>query len=297
MGQLIAKHYPTKLAANAADHTYVECGTGARAWACWGGKTGGAVLRAGIGSTARADAIAEPDEKAGIACYLINGVCHQSANRILLPAGILVTGARGYNVSSALFGPYGRLRGALGLCRAPFNQHTGISGDLPECVGSMASLPDGESRPGSTRSRSRRSLRPAAPRVRAYQRDVLRLYSRAQHIAAADATDRDIEDFSVELFRRLIELHLGARVARRTQTQLADTRRSTERSRLHLEAYYVNREIDPATFVGEFNRETIVFQNSIAGVLNRRQYRQLFDLDPGETVVLADPDIVKVAFL
>jgi hypothetical protein len=32
-------------------------------------------------------------------------------------------------------------------------------------------------------------------------------------------------------------------------------------------------------------------------VLNRRQYRQLFDLDPGETVVLADPDIVKVAIL
>jgi hypothetical protein len=295
MGQLIAKHYPTKLAANAADHTYVECGTGARAWSCWGGKTGGAVLRAGPGSTKRADTIAEPDEKAGIACYLINGVCHQSANRILLPAGILVTGARGYNVSSALFGPYGRLRGALGLCRAPFNQHTGISGDLPECVGAMPSVPGGKRRPGSTRSRS---LRTVAPRVRAYQRDVLRLYSRAQGLASAgDATDWEIEEFNVELFRRLVQLQLGARVARRTEAHLADIRRSTERSRLHLEAYYVNREIAPATFVSEFNRETIVFQNSVAGVLNRRQYRQLFDLDPGETVVVADPDIVDVAFL
>ena len=44
MGTLIAMAYPTSLFADQADHTYVKCGTGKRAWGCWGGKTGGRVL-------------------------------------------------------------------------------------------------------------------------------------------------------------------------------------------------------------------------------------------------------------
>jgi hypothetical protein len=84
MGELVAKAYPTNLFARLADHTYVECSTGGKAWACWGGKTGGHALGHGPASTMRADAIARPDEKANIKCYLINGVCHQAANRILI---------------------------------------------------------------------------------------------------------------------------------------------------------------------------------------------------------------------
>src|SRR5215470_17682530 len=106
MGTLVAMRYPTVLALGAADHTYVRCGTGGKAWGCWGGKTGGSFLRSGPGSTNRADAIAEPNEHAGVTCYLVNGVCHQAANRILLPAAITVTGARGYSVSTAMYGVY-----------------------------------------------------------------------------------------------------------------------------------------------------------------------------------------------
>jgi hypothetical protein len=51
MGTLVAMHYPTVLGLRAADHTYVMCGTGGKAWSCWGGKTGGSILRSGSGST------------------------------------------------------------------------------------------------------------------------------------------------------------------------------------------------------------------------------------------------------
>ena len=51
MGTLIAKKYPTKLFLKAADHTYVECGTGGKAWSCWGGKTGGTAFNSGTGTT------------------------------------------------------------------------------------------------------------------------------------------------------------------------------------------------------------------------------------------------------
>ena len=95
-------------------------------------------VAAGNGSTKQADAIAEADERAGIKCYLINGVCHQAANRILFPAGITARGARGYDVSEALFGTYGRPRGPFGTCPSPFNQHAGVTGDLPECVETRA---------------------------------------------------------------------------------------------------------------------------------------------------------------
>ncbi len=109
MGTLIGMAYPTKLLLKLADHTYVKCGTGKKAWRCWGGKTGGKSIAEGTGSTKRANAIAGRDEKAGIKCYAINGVCHQAANRILLSAGVLVKDARGYSVSTSLFNTYGKV--------------------------------------------------------------------------------------------------------------------------------------------------------------------------------------------
>ena len=47
-----------------------------------------------------------PQNDAGI-WYGLTGVCHQIANRILDPAGILVEQARGYNVSELVFGKHG----------------------------------------------------------------------------------------------------------------------------------------------------------------------------------------------
>ncbi len=39
--------------------------------------------------------------------YLVTGVCYQTANRILYPAGVLVSMARGYNQSVFFWGTYG----------------------------------------------------------------------------------------------------------------------------------------------------------------------------------------------
>jgi hypothetical protein len=298
MGILVAKRYPTKLALGAADHTYVECGTGLRAWSCWGGKAGGTPLTSGAGSTNRANSIAEPNEKARITCYLVNGVCHQSANRILLPAGVDVIGAHGYNVSSALFGVYGRPRGGFGLCKAPFNQYAGVTGDLPQCTGpvpaqkAVAAVQRGSKRRRQGVSSSARTA--AGPRHKAYLRSVLKLYSEATtRFATEMRAGIHIEDFQVELFSRQVQFHLGRPVGSLTAKKLNDIRRSTERARLQLENYYANQEIGWKEFVAEFNRETIVFQNSVACVLSPRQYKQLFNLDPDQTVILADPDIVK----
>jgi hypothetical protein len=299
MGDLVAMHYPAKLFAKLADHTYVECGTGGKTWSCWGGNSGGTELRRAAGSTARADAIAEPSERAGITCYLVNGVCHQAANRILLPAGTTVSGARGYDVSEALFGTYGRPRGVLGFCDAPFDQHPGVTGDLPACA--MGAMADAQPLGRSPR-RPLRRVAAQSPRERGYLRRVRAMYARQRPAfaktmrtaARASAAERDLEDFQVQLFQLKVDYHLGT-VARRTQKHLETIRRASERSRMKVEEWFLHRQMSPKEFAAAIDRETERFQHEMAGALSGVQYRRLLGTAPGETVVLADPRIVKSA--
>lgn len=294
MGSLVVMHYPTKLFANLADHTYVRCGTGAAAWSCWGGKTGGTELRRGGGSTKRANAIAEANERGGISCYLINGVCHQAANRILLPAGITVRGARGYEVSEALFGTYGRPRGPLGTCRAPFNQHPGVSGDLPACTEAPT--------PARVRAASRKlSARALAGRriEQRYIRGVLAIYRRAAPLMRASArglVGHDLEGFHLKLFMHKAQYNLGSKLDGSLARKLEDIRLSAERSRMKIEDWFSNGEMKSNEFVQAFNKETILFQEAAAGALKPDRYKALFGLKPGENVILADPTIIKRVF-
>lgn len=76
------------------------------AWGCWGGSSGGAEVCSGSGSVPVARCVAGADGCASIR-YMIDGVCHQAANRILRPCGATVTNARGYNVSFITYGQYG----------------------------------------------------------------------------------------------------------------------------------------------------------------------------------------------
>jgi hypothetical protein len=288
MGVLIAWRYPTVLFARLADHTYVSCGTGGKAWSCWGGKTGGTAFVQGTGSTMRADAIAQPDERANIKCYLVNGVCHQAANRILFPAGKLVVGARGYWVSEALFGPYGRVRGVLGLCRAPFYKHTGVSGDLPQCVSAPPGGGGGDLPP-----------QPAGEaELMRYIEEVASLYEGLARLVLADALDEfDARSFQMTLFSRLVDFKLGDRVFAEAQRgALMDTRLAVEVEREKLEGLFFREEIGPGEFVAAFNELTIQFQRRIAEVLSEGDYRKLFDLSSEEPVVLGDPEIAAMAY-
>jgi hypothetical protein len=302
MGVLIAKKYATKLFAELADHTYVECGTGGKAWKCWGGKTGGTEFRRGPGSTLRADQISEPNETGGITCYLVNGVCHQAANRILLPANLTVRGARGYEVSEALFGTYGRERGVLGFCQAPFDQHAGTTGDLAVCADTLAK--NLVNRSGAASRRPASPSKPV-PGERRYLRGVLALYrkagrpsaraGRASKASLAEA-GRELEAFHVELFMHQVDFKLASQVSRDLDRRLKAIRRSTERSRQKIEEWFASEQLSAAEFVREFDAETTVFQHAAAGAMTQAQYRKLFDLKPGDVVTLADPRIVRKAF-
>lgn len=277
MGTLIAKKYPTKLMLKAADHTYVECGTGGKAWGCWGGKTGGTAFNSGTGSTKRADCIAKPNERAGITCYLVNGVCHQAANRILLPAGILVSAARGYGVSSALFGTYGKV--GFWPCSAPFDQCPGVSGDLPACIAKS---------PSAKSEKSFKTI-PTLEGEDKYHRSIKQAYSKFDH---EGATPLDSINFHVDLFDRQVKFRLGEDLGS-VAKNLRMAKEHAELDHRHMVEALAHDRMLPAEFVKAFNKMTIKFQDDVAAALNKKQYLKLLELDRDEKVVLADPEIIK----
>jgi hypothetical protein len=286
VGQLIVWHYRTTLFAKLADHTYVTCGNLAKGWSCWGGKTGGTILRQGTGSTARADAIAEPDEKAGISCYLINGVCHQAANRILFPAEITVRGARGYGVSEALFGTYGRPRALFGLCKAPFNKHPGVSGDIPECTEQTAVFSPHEMRMLEVTENDQ------DPKYQAYLTDVSAMYEQ-QVPQMRTLETADVTAFQLQLFDRLIGYKLGDTNA---VSNLLEIRESEESARIEVETIFENRELSPKEFLRQTQEIEENFQLEVANALSEEEYGRLLDLQRGDIVYLGDPDIVREVY-
>ncbi len=288
MGTLIAMAYPTTLFAKLADHTYVKCGTGKKAWGCWGGKKGGSKLRQGTGSTKRANCIAGPDEKAGIKCYLVNGVCHQAANRILLPAGITVRGARGYTISESLFGTYGRV--GIWPCKSPFNKCQNVTGDLPECA-------EAKRVKYTPKMLETLSLAPEDKLDWHYINGVLNIYNEANSMfAAKSVTATQAKSFHIKLFMYMAEFHLGSMLDSKLAKRLKQVRGETEKSWLKIERPFAAAEADVDDFVAEFDKLTLTFQDEMANAMTPEQYVTLFDLKPSERIILADPTIVSKVF-
>ena len=114
----IAYHRPVadELIGLIADHVYVKMGD--TYFGCHGGYDNGKEMYTGLGDLEYAIQTADGkttqdgdntvnDGDAGI-IYLLTGVCHQIANRILWTSQIVVDKAAGYSLSSLVYGPYGR---------------------------------------------------------------------------------------------------------------------------------------------------------------------------------------------
>jgi len=282
MGELIVKYYPTKLFLNAADHTYVEC-MGKKNWSCWGGTDDATTLRQAAGSTKRANKIAQPNEKAGIKCYLINGVCHQAANRILLPAGITVRGVRGYSISQALFGPYGRI--GSWPCKSPFKKYPNTTGDIDDCI-SRKSLAVIHERSAEDKADWQ------------YIQKVLPLYLKGEKLVKKKSFNpADARDLNVDLFSIMADFELGPMMKKKLNSNLREVRKQTEVSIEKVQAEMIRTKgvakKKEKEYVKRFNKITINFQDEMANLLSTEEYEALFALNRDERIVLADPDILK----
>lgn len=287
MGTLVAMRHPTPLALWLADHTYVKCGNDGKAWGCWGGKTGGTELRRADGSTLRADSIAGHDERAGIRCYLVNGVCHQAANRILLPAGITVRGAAGYRLSEARFGVYGRPRGRgfFSACVAPFNQYPGVTGDLAECLDAAGPMARSAGPPAYQAGGAA-----DGPEAR-YLAAVQNLYGGRAAVleSTLQLQGAPLLDFMLTQFD--LRLAFAEGFDRSKVGALRDIRADTEREQIEIEEALVQGKLALRDFPARSDELTKRMQFRMQEPLGEAGFIALFEADHGKPRGLADPEI------
>ena len=310
MGTIIAVKYPTKLFLKFFDHTYVMCGTGKVRWPCWGGSTGGTAFRRASASTMRAALIAGADGKAGIACYLVNGVCHQAANRIMSAGDATVRGARGDGVSTALYGAYGRPFGIAGTCASPFDEHLGVTGDLPDCLpgpGTGAQLDDIRFDPGVADAEVAHVDGPRGPggpdggpddgtfvlREREFMAEMRWRYAERGGAALHDI--ESVKAFQLDLFDALVDFRLGDG-AREVKGALMNVRARIEDARIPLDYGITRGALGPEEFVTQYNALTERFQDDVLNAVGGARYRQLFDLEPGDTVVFGEVEVAREAY-
>lgn len=274
MGRLIAKRYRTKLMSYLADHTYVECGAG-RAWGCWGGKTGGKFLASGVGSTARANKIANLDERAGVTRYLIDGVCHQAANRILAPAGILVSAAHGYRLSQSIFGTYGR---------SSFDMHASVEGELEKCI----------------ETAYKNELESDGLELTMNPRDISLLRSNRAYVAHYEKFPKttSLESLNNNVHRFELDMRIlsDGKLSIISSLGLVRAKKLVEMELHDMEKALVEKFVKPAEFVRAFDKLSDLFQDEAANALSKREYNKIFEVDRDERIRLTDPEAVDKAF-
>ena len=276
MGTLVAMRKPTL--GRRADHTYVKCSTGGARWGCFGSNNGGGLLKRDQGSTKRASKIAGGNGKANLKCYLVNGVCHQAANRILLPAQRVVSGARGYRVSRALYGTYGKngwKRWGVRVFWSPFRRHKGTTGDLSEC---LEAVPEEPEDPDTGKSNTEET----ALDQQDLEREVMAYESAAWEWS---------EDLSVALYDNMVMRYLPG-IDRERRDVLLRVRRDIERELIETANQLDNEQLQFEHVVEVVDGLTIDFQKESAAVLENGQYASLFDLSPDDTVLLSDPSVI-----
>lgn len=129
-----------------------------------------------------------------------------------------------------------------------------------------------------------------------YLEGVLDLYTRTgtSHAVMEDEFER--VGFMVEHFLLTARYRLGRMFEESINERLRDLHQRFEQARLKLESQLSEREINPPQFMEDFARYTVEYQEAMANFLFPEQYRSLFGLEPGENVVLGDPEIMEQSF-
>jgi hypothetical protein len=301
-----------------ADHTQVNCtGVPGKVWPCWGVPPKGAVCCAGNGSTAQADCLSTPASKAGIV-YAFTGVCHQTANRILFPAGVIVNRARGYPLSAATYGAYGlnltvvrtriftTIRKRAGWAAAiaavaAFNRlaafHGGmnwgakraacaaVGGDLPVCTppaaggaGGGIATPENDP-PGS-------DAEPMSDREGddAYIESVLALYANAESIDIEMMDDRD--------FMVALQTYLGIKPEDGRARALIEARDALHEAHADALGRFAMGEWPTEVVTKSLNEAAQTFQAKTIDILGPDDFKKLFALSPSSLIGVIDPDIM-----
>lgn len=256
-----------------ADHTYAQSDDGF-SWPCWGRDSGGGNICQGGGDSLQADCISQTQSHAGLR-YGINGVCHQTANRILYPAKILVSKARGYWLSSFLYGTYGstttewlaRISQCMQISQRP------PSGGLPPNAPITASFTLDDQDENAD----------GAPGERAYLNSVVNLYTE---------TIKSVPNLLFSLEGKEIERDLSAQeLALTVEYRLQDAAKEIDMGRLqtaqrtfltendHLTVLSMVERLKGETLSKLIDENSSKVQSEIYDTVGKDRFLKLFDFD------------------
>jgi hypothetical protein len=270
-----------------ADHTYVTC-VGGYAWGCWGRNSGGRIISTGTGSSAQANCLSWPSSTAGL-IYGVTGVCHQTANRILWPAGITVSRAKGYWASFLAYGTYGTDVPAwlikIGVCSTS-------TGEIPQCAAKARATP--------STSKLNAGEAPPDPKDRALVRDIKALYLRG--VSPQEHKRRSMMKGPADL--KII----GSETKLVLQHRLGKTVRAAnikDIQTIQMELFSKKEAIAKHLHEGNISGEELA--QKINGAVNKslkdclkslgkENYAKLLELEPGEMVNVVDPKIAAKAY-
>jgi hypothetical protein len=246
----------------AAEHTYVTSSDGYE-WGCWGRSAGGHAICSGEGFSKEANCLSEPKSRAGIV-YGITGVCHQSANRILYPAGVTVSEAKAYWASWLVYGTYGTDTLAW-LARREVCQVI-----VPQNVESDMRSTDDE---------------------QTFMQQVLELYARqAETPPEARDSRAASEDLLGEELRLGIRYRLGEDFDPGAMEDLVAKQRDFQKMKRELDEALRAREITPEKHADATNQALAKFMAGCKAVLGPEDYERMFGVSETE-VVLVDPQL------
>jgi hypothetical protein len=216
----------------------------------------------GIGDSSIADCLSQPNSHAGIR-YLITGVCHQTANRILHPAGFTVAGTQGYLVSHLAYGTYG-------LGRWP---------ELSRCVPPGTVLAVGS------------AIAPSASGVRNPSVGIGVYHSTAGTTAVATEEDSNVAEFTA-----LIETKLGHPVEQPTLDRVMVIQADLRRIQVQLTRWLDTGEITPDQYFEMFVGALRSSMNECRGVLGDQRFKAVFGKLGKHPEQLADRDAFMSQF-
>lgn len=259
-----------------ADHTYVTC-QGGYAWPCWGRSAGGRIICSGSGSSSKANCISAPWSTAGL-IYGITGVCHQTANRILWPAGVTVRSAKGYWASWLAYGTYGTdtaaWLGRLAVCSLS-------TGEIAQCA--------------VTKITPKKAMLPAIDREdRALVREIKALYQKrvtpAEHKRRLMAKGPDVKMLGMEV-KLAMKQRLGGKSKANLIKEVQEIQQELFAKRAKIEASLHDGSLRGEAFAKKMNDAINKSLRDCQKSLGNEDYSMLMDLKARERIMIVDPKI------
>lgn len=265
-----------------ADHTYVTSSDG-YIWPCWGRSAGGKLISSGQGSSARANCLSQSDSHAGIV-YGVTGVCHQTSNRILFPAGITVSSASGYWASVLLYGVYGT-HSAPALIEWEIRKVncSRISGDRAIALPLRAAASAAASKPVAPQSAEERAFLDKVNEMHA---------SHVKTMTVRGMGEIKHPDFLARELDIMADYKLGKAKDPKQIKSLQNFQADAVKEKNELVLALNKRKIDGEEYANKVNDLLVTLLNNCSKTVSEDHYVRLFGMKRGAAFGIVDPKIM-----